>query len=1280
MAIIPTGKKIYLCTPDLKPITVLNGVDTESVSYSEHLRDYSTLSFTVDEYIVIDGKQVKSNGYDELDVYMNLYLEDIAFFQMQYPTVNNDGQKESKSITAYSIDKEWEDKDWVNFKCNTGEKDSLEQLVEDNLDDLGFTISFVKFYDPTRKDLSLLHIILEKMPSWSVDDLDIDHVLWDKKLSFSEDSINLYALMTSVIAPKAECVFLFDCLHRKIKAYHKDNLDFDTNIFIGFRNLSSQIDQTVNEDSVFTRFNVAGGNDLTINDWNYNDGRIINLNYFLREPYMTEAQANKFITWFAWQDAHREEFAGYSQTVSDLEDKIYTLKYMLPDDGTEISQWEGMNEEGLQESLKYYQSLLNAFEVSVDDNPTYTGSDGRTYHRNSKGDIVDENNRIIQPEITLTYNPWTTGGHVDYDRYLSLLYEMENGKSGYYTFYEIITYIIPNIEIAIQNQTAAPDEEEDFIRDFETNWELYGSVELDGKLQDYRNRLEALSEYAQPNPQGDEAYQQFHEEYVRITGYIGTASTPNTILYWIKQREDEIEEIGEEERIYNMLRMQMVANVNMYETEIIESESMDYGYDIVELDTLNPTWGFTEDDVKLYHILLHDTDYTNENILTTSLNTTSTVTSLETIIQKEKELLDDAKEKLSEISQPQITFSVTMDNIMQIPEFEELREDCSLLRFIRLGIRDDYSVKLRIVGRSWNPCEVNEDFNLEFSNMVTSSSGRSDLTDILNSEGGSTGKNSISIGSGNSDSDKEYAANLLSLMISTGLFSSAVSGVGGAGVDESQVNNLIKEYLLRNVINEASFNRIFATYIDVDTIVADTMRTMTISTDQITDSQGNTFADLVNSSINVDTITTSIIQGQDGQGNYYIDMITGALDMDTITANLIQGQDGNNNYYIDLISGALNMDTIATNLITGTNSNNQYYIDLLTGALNMNTIAANSGFINALVSQNAFISSMSSLAANTATATIDSAYITNIVAQNMTLSDLQVGDIVLSNQMRILSETNGTEGMIMSGSEIQFLDANGNPSISIGYNTISDGHGGTTVDYDYPSIIIKDSNGSIMLNSNGLSQNDVGIAPMIQNHSIGEGKLSFDFVKTQNGEIIVQNYDGSQNTWGLAITEFISDTNDSLEATIVDTDIYYAVGVSNSTAPVTGWATTSPQWEAGKYIWQKTITTYGDGTTEETSPVCIQAAQGQSNLRVEIQSSNGNIFKNDSIATTLTCKVYYGTTDVTNQASSFTWSKVDKNGNVDQNWNRATASNVINLTSADVEDRASFTCTVEIDI
>ena len=63
-------------------------------------------------------------------------------------------------------------------------------------------------------------------------------------------------------------------------------------------------------------------------------------------------------------------------------------------------------------------------------------------------------------------------------------------------------------------------------------------------------------------------------------------------------------------------------------------------------------------------------------------------------------------------------------------------------------------------------------------------------------------------------------------------------------------------------------------------------------------------------------------------------------------------------------------------------------------------------------------------------------------------------------------------------------------------------------------------------------------------------------------------------------------------STIIDTKVEYAQSESNTVAPTSGWSTQSPQWEKGKYIWQRIITTYGNGTVNTSEPTCISGADG----------------------------------------------------------------------------------------
>ena len=70
------------------------------------------------------------------------------------------------------------------------------------------------------------------------------------------------------------------------------------------------------------------------------------------------------------------------------------------------------------------------------------------------------------------------------------------------------------------------------------------------------------------------------------------------------------------------------------------------------------------------------------------------------------------------------------------------------------------------------------------------------------------------------------------------------------------------------------------------------------------------------------------------------------------------------------------------------------------------------------------------------------------------------------------------------------------------------------------------------------------------------------------------------------------------EVAIASVVVQYALGTSSSTAPDSGWSATAPAWESGKYMWQRTVTTYADSTVEEphvsiSDPTCIQGAKGQ---------------------------------------------------------------------------------------
>ena len=60
-------------------------------------------------------------------------------------------------------------------------------------------------------------------------------------------------------------------------------------------------------------------------------------------------------------------------------------------------------------------------------------------------------------------------------------------------------------------------------------------------------------------------------------------------------------------------------------------------------------------------------------------------------------------------------------------------------------------------------------------------------------------------------------------------------------------------------------------------------------------------------------------------------------------------------------------------------------------------------------------------------------------------------------------------------------------------------------------------------------------------------------------------------------------------------DVEYGLSDSPTVEP-TEWSTDSPQWQAGKYIWQRTKTTNQEGVANYSEAVCIQGAKGQDGI------------------------------------------------------------------------------------
>lgn len=101
-----------------------------------------------------------------------------------------------------------------------------------------------------------------------------------------------------------------------------------------------------------------------------------------------------------------------------------------------------------------------------------------------------------------------------------------------------------------------------------------------------------------------------------------------------------------------------------------------------------------------------------------------------------------------------------------------------------------------------------------------------------------------------------------------------------------------------------------------------------------------------------------------------------------------------------------------------------------------------------------------------------------------------------------------------------------------------------------------------------------------------------DGVTQEIGSKITQN-NSSWEARFYSKTETDSKVSAVAKTSMTGVRVEYALAASSTTAPTSGWSTTAPAWQSGRYMWQRTVTTLGDGTSKTTAATCITGATGQ---------------------------------------------------------------------------------------
>lgn len=627
----------------------------------------------------------------------------------------------------------------------------------------------IVFYKKYREQLSLICLATEKCNhNWSIG--EIDPALVNKKFQFDVNGTDIYTFLTQNIAQAAKCVFLFDICERKINVVSVDSIGKSSNVILDRKNFVNTFDISCNDNGVYTRYSVSGDNNLNIRYVNFGSDLIDDLSYFLNARdqngkliYMSETLANKYKQFISDRDLARQKYIeytkGYNQSLSSIDE----IKYRVPNDEVQ-NDWDTFTNKELDAALTSFNNLLvTLISLYKED----FGSAGC----NSDGSV---NESYLKNTIY-----W-------YD---------------YYAYNIAIEQISATIEARRNNSSYAEIDDKELlakINAWKTEWTLFGTVELQNKINAYNNNMTVLvdsqavvlkenSDEAETwdNLSADEKTQYGNLEInYQYDTYMQNYNERNSCQAYLDTLMKKLDSLEEEKNNFQSMRNGLVKLVS------IEGYNREELGKLVTLPSSSISGGFTDVEIKVINLLYMDNNYSNSNILTTSLDTTVSE------IDVQYDLLKDAEEQLSIASQPQITFQTNIDNLLCMPEFEKY--DFEVGNYVILEYFEGYYVQQRLSSITFNPLVPTNSISVTYTNYTKSKSERTDVSNILSlSTGSGSSSSSGSSGGGSGsfgDSDKidvTLSNTMLAKLLNTEMFGTRVSNII---LDTIQVNKITAKF------------------------------------------------------------------------------------------------------------------------------------------------------------------------------------------------------------------------------------------------------------------------------------------------------------------------------------------------------------------------------------------------------------------------------------------------------------------------------------------------------
>jgi len=794
-----TKPRLFLCETDKSKICQL---ETSATSGKFRFNAYNELTFTVGRTYtnMITGETQVNPYYDKIEALRLIYLEGFGYFEIQDPEIVSDGIKEVKNVTAYGLEYTLSQKYLEMFNVNTGKSDSIEVMYANGKDIIPVTL-----YNDSIHELSLLHLVLEKVYGWSIG--NVDKSLQEMGRTFEISRTSVYDFIVQDICDKFNCFAVFDTINNTINLYAEELItkhigDGETATFKV--SPAYGIISTVSVDGYkTTKYTYYVDSDVNIGYLTFDEPPASGAKIEIKDGDQTDWTTDVYVT---FQNLAQEVNVSYSA------DDIKTVLTVKGADDLDIRE-VNMGLPYLVDISYYYnvdwmgQELFDAYTLylkkSNESQDKYT-SNAETILKLQNDISFAENRTSIGYGVDSSVNPETVGTYyiIDGGSYPNYHYKEVSLPSEYNantTYYKLNGVNVTEDKVhtlysAVRkyfidtHQQVAPEIKDIATRD--GTWEELFE-ELVDQFEFVSTEFAALKSALTPNASVRAASTAFKTFLDIIWTEMGRE--PLTKLFLKPYETIEIlnkeagyaDEHSEYYWFYYPVTI-MLASLNGAIEErkntisALNKDLEDKQNENANIaESLSIYNNFTPSQLVRLSSFLREDEYTDDNFVETDTDT------IETLMKTKKELLECGRIELSKLCEPKLAFSMNMANIYALPEFEPIIDQFQLGNLINVAIRKDYVKRARLLAVDVNFDDFS-DFSCEFgelTNLKTPSSIHADLLASALSAGKSVASNA-SYWSKGSDT-----ATSLSLLIQQGLLDAATvikstDGTQGVSIDK----------------------------------------------------------------------------------------------------------------------------------------------------------------------------------------------------------------------------------------------------------------------------------------------------------------------------------------------------------------------------------------------------------------------------------------------------------------------------------------------------------------